>query len=111
VVVTITNSGANDVLTVAAGACTLHIGSVATGGDYVALTSTFAGSTVATESRVTWTAATRVLTVHIGSQASGLLNLVPQSTATATYTPDAAIADPAGNGAVTTPFSATGQRF
>jgi hypothetical protein len=111
VVVTITDSGANDIVTVAAGACTLHIGSVATGGDYVLLSSTFSGATPATESRVTWTSATRVLTVHIGAQASGLLNLVSQSAATATYTPDAAITDPAGNGVVTTPFSATVQRF
>lgn len=114
VVVTITNSGSNDVLTVTAGACTLHIGSVATGGNYVPLLSgdaTFSGNTAATESRVTWTAATRMLTIHIGSQTSGSLNILSQSAATVTYTPDAAITDPAGNGVVTTPFTAAGQRF
>jgi hypothetical protein len=111
VVVTITDSLVNDVLTVTAGACTLHIGSVATAGDYVLSTSTFSGSTAGTESRVTWTAATRVLTIHIGSQTSGLLNLVPQLAATATYTPDAAITDLAGNAVVTIPFNAAGQRF
>jgi hypothetical protein len=111
VVVTITDAGANDVLTVAAGACTLHIGSVATGGSYVLLTSTFSGSTAGTESRVTWTAATRVLTIHIGSQVSGLLDVLPQAAGTATYTPDAAITDAAGNGVVTTPFNAIGQRL
>ena len=114
VVVTITNSGSNDILTVAAGACTLHIGSVATGGNYLGLltsSATFSGSTAATESRVTWTAATRLLTIHLGSQTSGSLNILGQSAATATYTPDAAITDPAGNGVVTTPFNAAGQRF
>jgi hypothetical protein len=115
VVVTLTNSGSNDVLTVTAGACTLNVGSVATGGDYLPVlsaTATFSGSTPATESRVTWTAATRLLTIHIGSQASGgLLNILPQSAGTATYTPAAAITDLAGNGVATTPFTAAGQRL
>ena len=111
VVVTITDNGANDTLTVVAGACTLHIGSVATGADYVAATSTFSGSLAATESRVTWTASTRMLTVHIGLLATGVLNAVPQTAATATYTPDAAISDVSGNAIVTTPFSSAGQRF
>lgn len=111
VVVTITDNVVNDIVTVVAGACTLHVGSVATGRDYVLLTSTFAGSTAATESRVTWTGASRLLVVHIGSLASGLANPLPQSAATATYTPDAAITDRAGNSVVTTPFSAAAQRF
>ncbi len=111
VVVTITNNGANDTLTVAAGACTLHIGSVATGADYVTATSTFSGAIAATESRVMWTASTRMLTIHIGLLASGILNAVPQSAATTTYTPDAAITDVTGNAIVTTPFSSAGQRF
>ena len=115
VVVTLTNSGSNDVLTVTAGACTLHVGSVATGGNYLPLLSgnaTFSGNTTATESRVTWTAATRMVTIHIGSQASGgLLNVLPQATGTATYTPDAAITDLVGNAVVTIPFSSTAQRL
>jgi hypothetical protein len=112
VVVTITDNLVNDTLTVSAGACTLHVGTVATGGDYVLSTSMFSGSTAATESRVTWTAATRVLTIHLGSHTSGLLNsLIPQAAGTVTYTPDAAIKDPVGNGVATAPFSATGQRF
>lgn len=115
VVVTLTNSGSNDVLTVTAGACTLHFGSVATGGNYLPLLSgdaTFSGNTAATQSRVTWTAATRMLTVHIGSQASGgLLNILGQSAGTATYTPDALITDLAGNGVLTSPFSSAGQRL
>jgi hypothetical protein len=114
VVVTISNNGSNDVLTVTGGACALHVGTVATGGDYLTFLSpsaNFSGSTTGTESRVTWTAATRVLTIHIGSQTSGLLNVLPQSAATATYTPDAAITDPAGNGVLTMPFYAAAERF
>jgi type II secretory pathway pseudopilin PulG len=109
VVVTITNNGADDVLTVTAGACTLHIGSIATGNDYVSATSTFSG-TGTNESRVTWTASTRMLTIHIGRQASGALRS-GLATGTAVYTPDAAIADGSGNRVVTTPFSSSGQRF
>ena len=114
VVVTLSNNGSNDVLTVAAGACTLHVGSVATGGNYLPILSadaTFSGNTPATESRVTWTAATRVLTIHIGSQQSGLANVLPQSAGTATYTPDPAITDVVGNGVTTTPFASVGQRL
>ena len=109
VVVTITDNLLEDVLTVAAGGCTLHVGSVALGGDYVTATSTFAGDTTATESRVTWTAATQVLTIHIGSQTSGLLNSLPQLAGTATYTPDAAMTDVARNGINTTPFASGNQ--
>ena len=111
VIVTITDGGLNDVLTVAAGACTLRVGSVATGRDYVVFSSTFSGGTVATESRVTWTAATRVLTVRLGSQTGGLLNPLPQATGSATYTPDTAITDLGGSGVVTTPFVSPGQRL
>ena len=111
VVVTITDNGSNDALTVASAACTLHVGSLATGGDYVLVTSTFSGATAGTESRVTWTAATRQLTVHIGAQTAGLLNVLPQAATTVSYTPDASITDEAGNAVVTTPFSAAAQRF
>lgn len=111
-VVTITENGANDTVTVAASGCTLRVGSVASGGDYVTATATFSGSTVAAESRVTWTAATRVLTIHLGSLATGTLNdKVQQPEGTATYTPNAAITDVAGNPVTTTPFSASKQRF
>lgn len=111
VVVTITENLLNDVLTVTAGSCTLHVGSVALGGDYVTATSTFAGDTSATESRVTWTAATQVLTIHIGSQTSGLLNLLSQLAGTVTYTPDSAMTDGAGNGVDATPFTSSSQRL
>ena len=112
VVVTIADGVlSSDVVTIASGACTLHVGSVATGGNYVLSTSTYSGSAAGTESRLAWTAATRTLTIHLGSQASGLANVLPQSASTATYTPDAAITDSAGNAVNPAGFPATGQRF
>jgi len=109
VVVTITDNGANDILTVTSGTCTLHIGSIATGKNYVSATATFSGSG-SNQSLVTWTASTRLLTILIGRQATGTLTS-GQSTGTAVYTPDADIKDAAGNAVTTTPFSSTGQRF
>jgi hypothetical protein len=110
-VVTITENGADDLLTVTTSGCTLNVGSLATGGDYVSATSTFDGSTTGTESRVTWTAATRVLTIHLGSHTSGSLNAVTQSTGTITYTPHASITDRVGNPVATTPLAITNRRF
>ena len=93
VVVTYTNA-TPDILTVSAAGCTF--GSL-TAGNYVTATSTFGGSIVATESRVTWTAATRVLMIHIGAMLTGTTstNSVPPSGVT--YTPSAAFKDLAGN--------------
>jgi hypothetical protein len=113
VVVSIVNGGligGNDVLTVTAGACTLHIGAMSLGGDYVLLNSTFSG-TGTTESRVTWTASTRVLTVHIGARTSGSNALLPAGVGTAEYTPDAAVTDTVGNPINTTTFAQSGVRL
>ncbi len=109
VVVTITDGGANDTLTVTAGTCTLHVGTVATGNNYVWTTSRFSGNG-SNQSHVTWTASTRMLVIELGGLASGGLNS-GLFTGTAVYTPDTAIKDPAGNAVATTPFSSTGQRF
>jgi hypothetical protein len=109
VVVTITNNGSNDILTVTSSSCTLHIGSIATGNDYVSSTATFSGSGN-NQSRVTWKASSRLLTISLGRQNSGTLN-TGRSAATVVYTPDAAIKDVAGNTITTTPFSSAGQRF
>jgi hypothetical protein len=109
VVVTITENGANDTLTVTSSGCTLHICSVATGANYVTTTSTFSGFFFG--SRVTWTESTRLLTIHLGAITSGSLNSVAQPATTVTYTPNSAIADVAGNLVNTTPFAATNQRF
>jgi Concanavalin A-like lectin/glucanases superfamily/Putative Ig domain/Bacterial Ig-like domain len=109
VVVTITNNGGNDLLTVTSGSCTLHIGSIATGNDYVSSTATFSGSGN-NQSKVAWKASTRTLTIAIGRQTGGTLNS-GLAAATVVYTPDAAIKDVAGNAITTTPFSSAGQRF
>jgi hypothetical protein len=103
-VVTVTDAGADDLLTVTAGGCALHIGPVSLGGSYVTATSTFAGT-------VTWTVSSRRITITIGAQSTGTLNATAQAAGTAGYTPDAAITDVRGNAVVTTPFTATGQRL
>jgi hypothetical protein len=74
------------------------------------LSSTFSGSTVPTESRVTWTAATKVLTVHIGARVSGT-NAVSLLAGNVTYTPAAAFKDVAGNSIATAGVVTGSQRF
>jgi hypothetical protein len=112
VVVTIPDVGlfGNESVTATASACTLHIGSTATGTDWTTLNATFSG-TGANESRIVWNAATNMLTIHLGSLTSLAVLGLHLSGTTAVYTPDAAITDMAGNPIITTPFSASGQRF
>lgn len=109
-VVTITDNGTSDILTVTSTACTLRFGSINTGRDYVSATATF-GGTSPSDSRVTWTAATRQLTIHLGAMTSGTINTVAQATGTVVYTANAAVTDVAGNLISTTPLSVVGQRF
>jgi hypothetical protein len=52
-----------------------------------------------------------MLTIHLGSLTSLAVLGLHLSGTTAVYTPDAAITDMAGNPIITTPFSASGQRF
>jgi hypothetical protein len=110
VVVTITDSGTNDILTVTSTACTLRAGSISTGRDYVTATATFGGASPS-DSRVTWTAATQALTIHVGSLTSGTLNTIAQATGTVAYTANAAVTDIAGNPVSTTALPVAGQRF
>jgi Bacterial Ig-like domain len=106
VVVTITDSGSNDVLTVSTTTgCTLNLGSISLGGDYVTATSTFSGSG-GNASAISWVASTRVLTISLGSQATGTLNNTAQSAGTPTYTPSTSITDTFGNAMAGTPFPA-----
>jgi hypothetical protein len=106
VVVTITDSGSNDVLTVSmTTGCTLNLGSISLGGDYVTATSTFSGSG-GNASAISWVASTRVLTISLGSQATGTLNNTAQSAGTPTYTPSTSITDTFGNAMAGTPFPA-----
>lgn len=110
VVVTVSNDGDNDVLTVTSTDCTLHIGEVALGGNYVLLTSQFSGIGP-NDSTVKWNASTRTLTVHIGDFDSGLLNTVQQDPGLAVYSPDTAITDRFGNNIGAAPFLSFAQRF
>jgi hypothetical protein len=106
VLVTITDSGSNDVLTVSTTTgCTFNLGSISLGGDYVTATSTFSGSG-GNASAISWVASTRVLTISLGSQATGTLNNTAQSAGTPTYTPSTSITDTFGNAMAGTPFPA-----
>lgn len=96
-------------MTVQAQACDLHVGSLDTGRSYVNSTSTFWGTLL--DSRVTWTAATNTLTVHIGIQKSGLKSLSAQQPATVTYTPDPAMQDLDGFPIDPAGFQEHNQRF
>lgn len=62
----------------------------------MASTASFSGSTPSTETRVTWTAATNVLTIHLGTRTSGTVN-AGIAAITVTYTPSSAFEDLAGN--------------
>ncbi len=103
-VVTVTDVGANDELSVAAPGCPLHVGTVSLGGDYVSATATFGGT-------VTWTVSSRRITITIGSQTGGTLATVAATAGTAVYAPDGAITDVEGNPVSTAAFAATGQRL
>lgn len=107
--VTITDNGTSDILTATSTACTLRVGSINTGRD-VSATATF-GGTSPSDSRVTWTAATRHLTVHLGALTSGTTNTVAQTTGTVVYTAHSAVSDVASNPISTTPLSVIDQRF
>jgi len=103
-VVTITDNGGNDTLSMTSTACTLNIGTIQTGRNYVNTTSTFRG-VAPFDSRVTWTASSRLLTIHLGAIVAGSLNSSPQTAGTVVYTPHSAITDVVGTPIVTTPFS------
>ena len=106
-VVSVTDGGATDTLTVSASGCT--IGSLRAG-NYVSASSTFSG-TASAESRVTWTAATRVLTIHIGARVTGINSLTAVSAGNVTYTPSAGFKDVAGNLVNPGPVTTASQRF
>lgn len=110
VVVTVTNDGDDDELTVTSTDCTLHIGSVSLGGNYVLSTTTFSGIGP-NSSSVDWDATSQTLTVHIGDLDAGLLNFVSQDAALAAYSPDTAVTDRFGNHIAATPFLSLNQRL
>lgn len=103
VLVTITEAGANDALTVTMNGCTFNLGSLALGADYVSATTTFSGSGN-NASELAWNSADRKLTITLGSGGGGV---TPGAVAgSPVYTPNAAIRDTNGNAISTTPFTA-----
>jgi hypothetical protein len=108
VVVTITNNGGNDRLTVSGGAaCTFHLGTVATGINYVSATTTFAGSGssgTGANSTIAWNPNTRTLTITLGLQQTGTVR-TGVGNKKHSYTADSALTDLAGNAISTTTFT------
>jgi hypothetical protein len=94
VVVSVTDGGPTDTMTVTASGC--NVGTLVAG-NYVTTNATLSGSNAQTESRVMWTAATHVLTIHLGNLASGTGSGVAVPAGNVTYTPSAAFKDVAGN--------------
>jgi len=105
VVVTITNNGATDTLSLTASGCTFRFGSVALNADYVSSTSTFSGSGT-NASAVSWNPATKALTITLGSASNGSQNTGIVSS-TPSYTPDVAVKDLAGNAIGAGPYPGT----
>jgi hypothetical protein len=112
VVVTITDNGTSDILTVSAASCpTFNLGSINLGANYVASTSTFFGGGTGNRSSISWTPGTRVLLVSLGAQATGTLTAGAQVAATSQYTPSTSITDPSLNAMTATVFSQANTRF
>lgn len=94
VTVRVNDVGGGDTLTVSATGCTFNVGSVALGSNaYTSATATFGGAG-ASRSTVTWTAATRTLTVTLGATSSTSLATVTSSTAV--YTPSTSVQNTSG---------------
>ncbi|MDQ6849174.1 MAG: hypothetical protein M3070_04205, partial [Actinomycetota bacterium] len=114
VVVTVTQNGTNDTLTVSGGAtCTFHLGSIALGANYVSATATFAGSGAAgsgANSTIAWNPSTKTLTLTLGKKQTGTV-VTGAPNRTPVYTADSALKDLAGNGISTTAVNGTSSRF
>lgn len=104
VVVTITDNGTNDVLTVSTSTCTFRFGSVALGGNYVSTTRTFSGSG-SNRSSITWSPTTRTLSVTLGDASGSVSSGV--AAGTPAWTPSSSLTDIAGNAMATTPLTST----
>jgi hypothetical protein len=109
VTVTVADNASNDTLSVSSATCTLNIGTVSLGADYVAGTSMFNGSG-SNKSTVSWSANNRRLTITLGSVSSGSSKTgVAQSTMT--FNPASGTTDTAGNPVSSSGVSAANQRF
>ncbi|MBT2532260.1 hypothetical protein J7E83_09000 [Arthrobacter sp. ISL-48] len=105
VAVTLTNNGTNDTLTVSSGTCTLNIGTVNLGGNYIASgTATFQG-TGSNKSSVQWDPTTLKLTIVLGTKTGTVATSV--ATGFPGYTPSSGLSDIAGNPLATTTTTST----
>lgn len=109
VVVTITENGANDTLSLAVTGCTFRFGPISLGADYVSATATYkgTGSPAAKRSSVTWDPTARTIQVKLGEQVTGTVRTGVLG-ATVTYTPDSGLTDIVGNPLATSAVSSTG---
>jgi hypothetical protein len=111
VVVQIADTSSNDTLTVTSvgsancgGAANFKVGSVQLGGNYVAATRTFSGSSTG-QSQIAWNATAHTLTITLGTP-SGLTNALVAA-GKPTYTPNASLRDLAGNAINPAAFTAS----
>jgi hypothetical protein len=114
VTVTVQSYGiVQEIVTVESSDCRLHIGTIRVArGHLQDRIAEFRGDDAKTESTLKWNAAESQLTIQLGALASGVLDDMPQAPSTATYTPDAAIRNTAGNRIdPTTRFDSEAQRF
>jgi hypothetical protein len=108
VVVTLTNNGTNDTLTVISGTCTLNIGTVNLGGDYISSgTATFQGNTgTDVKSTVEWDPLTFKLTIVLGTKTAGTVK-TGVGAAFPSYTPPSGLSDLAVKPLGTTLFTSS----
>jgi hypothetical protein len=109
VTVSVTNNAANDSLAVStSNGCTLHVGTVALGADYVTANKSYNGSG-GNSSSIGWDPAARTMTITLGSGTSGENTNVPASTPS--YTASTSIQDLVGNAIAAGPYSGSSTRF
>jgi hypothetical protein len=112
VTVTLTDGeGSNDSLTVSSATCTFRFGAVDLGatGYVTGGAKTFSGSS-ASKSTVTWSAATRTLTIVLGGP-GGVGTVGTVASSTAIYTPDSALKNAVGTAVTGTAATAAGPQF
>ena len=115
VAVTITDAGANDVLTVStASGCAFSLGSVNLGGNYVGLngTLTFSGNGNNGRSWITYTAgANPTLQIRLGSLQSGTALTVAAPGGVPSFVPSSSITSAGAITIAAGPFNGTASRF
>ena len=109
VLVTITNAGTSDTLSVSTtSGCTFHLGTVALNADYVSATTSFSGSGANNVSVLTWDPVAKTLTITFGT---GTGSATGVAASTPAYTADTGLVDLAGNAIGAGPFTGTSSRF